>query len=190
MKKLLFLIGALLAGATHAAPIATFNPGFYIQDGVVTNNFSQTMVGFQIDFVPDGGVTAIWDTTFGGSPAATFTNLRPSNGAFTATWTGLSVGTGGNFAYTDMDYDGWDGISQLSSLAPNLLGDEIATIFFADGSSVSAFFTAGSAQNTATLVFDDANLVNRNATPEPGSLALLGLAFAGLGWSRRQRRAA
>ncbi|MBL8384787.1 MAG: PEP-CTERM sorting domain-containing protein [Burkholderiales bacterium] len=197
MKKLLFAIGALLAGSVQAVPIGTYNPNdsVYMQAGVVTNNSSQVMVGFRIDFVADSGSPAsgIWELPpIGslGSPVGTFTNQPAADGAFTVSWFGLNVGTGGTFSYTGLDYGGWNGTFVDEGLAPGLRGDEVATMFFADGSSVSALFAAGGSQNPATLVFDDSNLVRPNATPEPGSLALLGLAFAGLGWSRRQRRTA
>ena len=195
MKRTLItlaLAGAAVLGGTaaEASVIATFNYNGFIQSGSVLNQHSQNIVGFQIDFVADTGVPAspIWELPPIGSlgnPLATFTNSPHPEGAFTAGWSGLNIGNGSSFIYSQLDFGGWNGVFVDETIAPSLRGDEIATIFFADGSSVSALFAAGASGLGGTLVFDDANLVT---APEPATLTILGLGVAG--WAFRRKRAA
>ena len=193
MKRTLITLAlasaAVLGGtAAEASVIATFNYNAFIQSGSVLNQYSQNIVGFQIDLVADTGVppSPIWELPpIGdvGNPLATYTNSPHPEGAFTAGWSGLNVGNGGSFVYSNLDYGGWNGTFVDQGLIPLLRGDEFATIFFADGSSVSAFFAAGNPQPPGTLVFDDENLVT---APEPATLTLLGLVLAGLVRSRKR----
>lgn len=202
MLKKILKIAALSASASfaavagNAATIGTFDHNSYVQSGTVTNLYSSAITAFQIDFVVDSGspASAIWETGVGGapgSPAATFTNLV-SGGAFTATFEGLNVGSGGTFVYGNMDYGGFNGSSAYGTLIPNFRGDEFATIFFADGSSVSTFLNAGPSGMSGNLVFDDGNLVNGDGpspVPLPASLPLLLGALGGFGIMRRRKKA-
>lgn len=191
----------LAANAAHSTTIAQFDYGLYAQTGSVTNQFAQNIVGFQIDFVPDSGtpVSPIWELPPIGSvgfPIATFTNIRDADinnpGAFTATFEGLNIANGDVFGYIDLDYGGFDDGDVSEALVPNLTGEEFATVFFANGSFVSAFFGAGSIGSGGLLQFDDSNLVTstNSVVPLPAALPLFGtgLAIMGLlGWRRKRK---
>ncbi|KPP91199.1 MAG: putative extracellular protein [Rhodobacteraceae bacterium HLUCCA08] len=168
---------AIVGSAASAATIAELSYSVYVQDGTLTNNHSEAITQMVIDFIPDAGttLTPLWDTgTSSTDPNVTFDNLVP-NGAFTAIFSGLNVATGGTFNYGRIDYDGWNGTTGVGTPIPNLQGDEVVTLTFASGATVSTLFSAGFPY-AGTLLFDDANLVTGNgpaAVPLPASLPML-----------------
>lgn len=188
---------ALCSSASFAATIGTYTQDFqFLQSGTISNTSGLEMTGFQIDFVADAGTpaTGVWETGSGGlpgTPAATFSNLV-SGGAFTATWSGLSIASGSSFSYSNMDYGGFNGTAASGGLIPAFLGDETMTIFFANGSSVSAFLPAGDSRfGASTVLFDDADLVTGlTPVPLPAAFPLMLVALGGLGIAARRRKTA
>ncbi|HEU4818763.1 EDSAP-1 family PEP-CTERM protein [Janthinobacterium sp.] len=131
----------------------------------------------------------------------TFT-ITDANGATVFNWTPDGVIGSGIFGGTENT----DGANLNTSLATNFLtrgnlftydpsgcgtpaGTGVGTGCGSNFSAVSNALTAGNYTLTLNAV-ESVDLVKQAATPEPGTLALLGLGLAGLGYARRRKIAA
>ncbi|SFX16429.1 PEP-CTERM protein-sorting domain-containing protein [Janthinobacterium lividum] len=131
----------------------------------------------------------------------TFT-ITDAAGATVFNWTPDGVIGSGIFGGTENA----DGANLNTSLATNFLtrgnlftydpsgcgtptGTGVGTACGSNFSSVSNALTAGNYTLTLNAV-ESVDLVKQAATPEPGTLALLGLGLAGLGYARRRKVAA
>lgn len=195
--KGLLLAGTVLfcAGETaQAATVATYNAGSFRQSGNVLNSYSQTMIGFQIDLIADSGSppSGVWDNAENGPDlpvSPTYSNpvglVGNTTHFFTVTWNALSVAPGAVFSYSGLGYDAWTGSAIVGSPCPGdtppfihagcpaLTGNELITVFFANGQQFSAFLPAGGGEYIGS--------VNINAIPLPGALPLMGAGLAALG---------
>ena len=130
----------------------------------------------------------------------TFT-ITDAAGATVFNWTPDGVIGSGIFGGTENA----DGANLNTSLATNFLtrgnlftydpsgcgtptGTGVGTVCGSNFSSVSNALTAGNYTLTLNAV-ESVDLVKQAATPEPGTLALLGLGLAGLGYARRRKLA-
>jgi len=168
-----------LAGNAHAAVVTFNNPGVIPIDPI-TNVATYTESGFNIqgqaaDFLTLGGVLV-----GGFSGAMPFSLMAVSGGLFSL----LSL----ELAYFDLgDTPGALTIRGLRD------GNQVATSMFTLGTPASISFgtnwaqlTQVSFQATSGFSLDNINVMAVAAVPEPGTLALVGLAAAGLAFTRRR----
>ncbi len=183
-----------LAAPAHAVTIATFDPGAFLQSGVITNNYTSNIVGIEIDLGIDSGSaggTPVWDALQGigtGSDASpTFSDAVAGSTRyfFTVSFNGIDVTTGGGtFQYTFLDIDAWFN-PDFGAGNPVADGTEIVTLLFANGSTVSAVVPAGSGNPISQITFE---LEDLQPVPLPAALPLFLTGLAGLGLVRRRRK--
>lgn len=192
------VLAVTASGVANAALIGTYTPGSFLQSGSFTNLHTSALTGVIIDLGVDAGLagdgTPIWDKdggSGGGTPAGIFSNPIAgfTNKYFTISFLGLNVSNGNSFAYSGLDIDGFTGTGIVGGGDSYLDGNELVTMLFADGSSVSAFLPAGPLFGVGTLKLDGDNAVV-SAVPLPAGLPLYGagLAIMGfVGWRRRRK---
>lgn len=192
------VLAVTASGVANAALIGTYSPGSYLQSGSFINHNTSALTGVIIDLGVDAGLagdgTPVWDSAGGnggGTPAGIFSNPVAgfSNKYFTVSFLGLNVSNGNSFAYADLDLDGFTGTGIVGGGDSYLDGNELVTMLFADGSSVSAFLPAGPLFGVGTLKLDGDNAVV-SAVPLPAGLPLYGAGLAVMGfvgWRRRRK---
>jgi hypothetical protein len=158
--------------------------GDFIQSGTVTNTsgvgIDIVQVVYDLGTQADG--IAIWEI-FGST--GTHSNFLTGDWYSTETWSGLSVGSGGNFNFSGLDIDLIETVvppvvTSSTLGGPSSLAHASFTVFFSDGSS-----------GTASLVQQDWALNQDlviNAVPEPETYAMLIAGLGLLGFAARRRQ--
>jgi PEP-CTERM motif len=206
MKFRKFAAAAALAGAAfaaHAVPEVyflidgdTFDQPFSVQN---QSTGMERIVRFQLSLVP---VNMVFDTVDGGPPnnGTDGDPFTPVNG--TDTKTGLiptTVADGAqslDLVFTDfqagemfqwnIDIDGITG--QPITVTGNLLIGMTAIVDFSDGSRLTGSFVAvDNNADASQLRITGRTVIPPGTVPEPGTLALAGLALIALGAAARKR---
>jgi len=176
-----------LAGNAYAAVVTFNNPGVILIEPI-SNVATYTESGFKIqgqaaDFLllNNGPGTGFLVGGFQGAGPG-----LPGAGPIT-----LMAASGGIFSLLSLDLDYFDvgNLAGLLTISGILDGAQVATSIFALNAPASITFGANWAQLTqvsflATSGFSLDN-IRVAAVPEPGTLALVGLAAAGLAFTRR-----
>lgn len=162
------------AGSAQAGAIAVdtwYNFGFGSTGSPLTTPFAVD-AGFGAVAVPDAGP---WTFTLTGNAELFWTDLEISGDRFEFFDFGVSIGTSG----PDVPFASSTGTCIACALADTNYGKG------------SVILGPGSHSLTGTFLgvvgFGDGAFIVRTGVPEPGSLALLGLALAGLAAARRRR---
>lgn len=167
--SIVFVAACAFATQAHATVISfNLSGSGYVQDSpVATNLFAGS------DLMLSAGVV----TACGG-----FCISSPA-GNYTGTITGSFISA----AYQTIGFD-----AVLDNVSISLFDSSNNLVQILSGGGYSYSGATAIASFTANLNYDgfySMSFDNAVAVPEPGTLALLGLAFAGLGFSRRKRAA-
>ncbi len=178
MKKIVIVLLGMLFVSTANATLITFDD--------VTANSSTPFVSGGLSF---SGITSYaWNTSGTSSDNGTQALIIGYGGNVTITKDG-----GGLFSIDSLDA-GLSWYTALSSFDVNIgsetitLGTGYSAYSFTSLTNISSL-TIASAPNDGYIAIDNISWSDASAVPEPGSLALLALGLAGVGFSRKKKTA-
>lgn len=194
MKKIylftLFIIASIVSSTAMSSPISTASLSGFIQNGTISNDIGSgaAISSIVYDLGAAGDGIATWDSRTGTGVASNF--LSNPRYFQTLTWSGLNILSGSDFSFAGLDIDLIQSLTPLS-VTGNVL-DNVGTsltnaslsIYWDNGDFGTASLTQQAWETTQNLTINAANIAS---VPEPGPLALFGLALAGLYFARKKK---
>ena len=181
------LLALAFAVPASALPTATATLSTFIQDGSITNNAASganiTQIVYSLGTPEDN--LATWQISTGGGTASNF--LSDPQYFQTITFGGLSIAPGAGFSFFGLDIDLIQTLVPLSVTGspvggPETLRNAFLSITWSDGNSGTADLVEQAWATNQNLTINGAS----STVPEPGTIALLGLALVGLARYRRR----